>query len=330
MPRPAVTTAPTDRTDYLKQLRLQLRDLPEHQREAVLEEVLGHLDEAEQAGRSWERTAASLGSPEAVAAEYRKDLGLAARPTDLWPRNGRVMIAAGGLLAAACGLLLALLLPALLDPGLDSGDPGDPEGPYRALSRYGLVLAAGVTAPVLLVLLPALLPRWGRRPALVGVAVVTTLAAVTLPSVGWVYVPLAVHLWATVATLSALGRGHTSPLAVRVGRGLAVGSLLLPLAGAVGLVGSGAVQVEWGWPVVAAFLLGVLALAALLLFGTRAGYAGLALLGAVLLGVSCTALDMFSALLWWVGGTWLTGGLLGLTLVRVPHLDHSRPTTTTA
>lgn len=104
---------------YLAALRSNLETMPPAEREEILREITAHIhDSAEETGSSIETVLGRLGSPQAVAAEYRTDTLMRKAATSFSPL---LLLRAAGRLATKTAAGFAVFLCAVVGYSLSCG-----------------------------------------------------------------------------------------------------------------------------------------------------------------------------------------------------------------
>ncbi|MBN9612190.1 MAG: hypothetical protein J0H64_01765 [Actinobacteria bacterium] len=322
---------------YLRALDRALADAPAGAREAALDDVRAHIADATAEGRPLDATLARLGPVDAVARQYRDELGLPTEPTELTEPTGStgsngadqraaaVMHWANVLLGAVTGVFVAFLLPMFASSSetseawsgsateSGSGSGSSDLGTITETTTQTLIQQAGPGAavlaliPALLAILPLVLPRAARLPVAIGNAVVVTLLCFVAGfTIGMFYVPLAVTMWATVVVAARPAR-RGAPGRAALGLRL-LGSLFVAAPGLLILAGTltGTVVLDWASLAVAVLCLG---LAVLFALAVRWAYLVMAAVGAFVLVMTVLDPGFLMLATWWIGGVYLAIGL---------------------
>jgi uncharacterized membrane protein len=272
---------------YLRDVGKRLRSLTPEQRDAVLDDVRAHFAEAEDAGRTPEQAAESLGDPAQFTARVRDELGHEpGRAERMW----RILqwLAVG--VAVFTAMFVTYLLPDTR--GDEFNEPG-----------FEIVLLHLI--PALIAVLPIFVPARARRITTTAVAIVLTVGS--FAAFESVY-DLSFFLSSAMLAWAAL----IVPIIARNGRPAAgwritAGALtalpaLLALVG--GLVGSWDVTVEMVVYTLVFLLLGVL-----IALGKPWAGVVLAAVGVALLIESTLNPGLLVLAAWWAGGLLLTVGM---------------------
>ena len=270
---------------YLGLLKHSLADVPAAQ-QAALDDVTAHITEAMDSGQPVDVALASFGPAEAIAAQYREELGLPARAPSTRGSGATALHIAAVVVAVLVGVVNV----------------------YFEAATGGLSLGAAVllVIPALLAALPLVLPTVLRVPvALANAVVVTGFSVATFAGVGAFFVPLAFQLWAAVLVPWQVAHGRTLERAP-VWRTLGAVTVALPGV----LVFAGMVTGTLLWHPVAVGVAGaVVVLAVCFAAGLRGAAPVIACLGLLLLIAVFFSPGMLLLGLWWVGGYFLALGL---------------------
>lgn len=192
---------PPAAADYLEHLEQQLAAHPASQREEILEDVAGHIQEAIEAGQSVTEVLARLGGPEVMASTF--DESATAPSTDEAGRRYRV---AGISQAIAIALAGAAALAVITIPGavVVTQESGGNQivGHETLLEQQGPLFLLVLLIPVLLAAYPLLFPRPTRLVASLVSAILFTAAAVLASaSIGWFFLPAVLAAWLSAIIL---------------------------------------------------------------------------------------------------------------------------------
>lgn len=285
---------------YLRDVGKRLRSLTPEQRDAVLDDVRAHFAEAEDAGRTPEQAAESLGDPAQFTERVRAELGHEPGRTD---RIRRILLWVATGMAVFTAMFETFVFPA-----------EDPDLEVVAEHGFEIVLLHLVVA--LLAALPILLPQRARTIATAAVAV--TLIVVT--NLIGVY-PMGIDLAFYQPTAMLVSAALVTPILARNGRPSAgwriAAAVLTALPGlyllSALLVGSFGANFWGGLYIAVSF-----GLAVLITFAKAWPGIVLAVGGVALLVTSTLDPGMLTLLFWWAGGLFFTIG--------VSHaLAHARP-----
>lgn len=281
---------------YLAFLRGELSDLPPDRRDAVMDDVQAHIYDAVEEGRTVDDVLAKLGTPRELSAQSHEELGVglssiaAADRAALRLRLGAVVI------AVVTAVYFAFLLP-LYGSGDQAGVTlAQRFGPWASL--LGLI-------PAVLISLTLVLPRRARRPLTLVTAVLLSLLVGIGLTIGGLYIPLAMIMWACVLVPTAIKRHFDLAASPwwRVAGGLAIAAPTLIVSAR-----SIAAPIEFASAYWTTLAVGVAA-GVLFGLGLRAIYGLIALLGFASMVVSAALPDTFFLPLWWIGGVYLAIGL---------------------
>jgi uncharacterized membrane protein len=316
------------RDDYLRSVERMLRGIDPAHRTDVLEDLRGHFADAEETGLSVEEIIRGLGTPEQIAERAVEEFGVPPEMSDARAeRAWRVMQIAAVILGAAIGLFVAFTTPThSTTTGTVSSDGTNT---YSTTTRTLIdamgfwIVAIALVAPIVATV-PLVVSRAARTATTtVCAALLTAMTIVSGFTIGRLFVPVVVLLWAAVIVRVRL-RGTGFGLGWRVaGCVLTVLPMLpiLPTFGAFGgsaLFGARRRYADYtegsgpsvgldslGWVIVVA----VFAVAALIVVGYRwAGWA-LAAIGLAALLTGLISGSLLSLMFIWLGGWWLTIGL---------------------
>ncbi|MGI5189749.1 HAAS signaling domain-containing protein [Promicromonospora sp. CA-289599] len=309
--RTAENTTMTERTTmtantegaYLRDVGKRLRALTPEQREAVLDDVRAHFAEAEDAGRTPEQAAESLGDPAQFTERVRAELGHEPGRTD---RMRRILLWLATGVAVFTTMFETFVFP--------SDEPD-----LEVVVEHGFEVVLLHLLVALLAALPILVPLRARTIATAAVAITLTVA--TNISVFGVYPmdiellfyqPTAMLVWAALIT-PILARNGRPSTGWRIAAAVLTALPGLYLLSAL-LVGSFGTNF-WGVLYIAvSFGLAVLMTFAKAWPGIVLAVGGVALL----VSTSLDPVGMLTLLFWWAGGLFFTVG--------VSHaLAHARP-----
>lgn len=285
---------------YLRDVGKRLRSLTPEQRDAVLDDVRAHFAEAEDAGRTPEQAAESLGDPAQFTARVRDELGHEPGRAD---RIRRILLWVATGTAVFTAMFETFVFP-----------PEDPDLEVVAEHGFEIVLLHLVVA--LLAALPILVPQRARTIATAAVAI-TLMVAANWPGFYPMGISPTFYLPTAMLVLAAL----VVPIIARNGRPSAgwriAAAVLTALPGlyilSALLVGSFGTSF---WGVV--YIVASFGLAVLITFTKAWPGIVLAVGGVALLVMSTLDPGMLTLLFWWAGGLLLTIG--------VSHaLAHARP-----
>lgn len=292
---------------YLRSVERMLGDIAPEHRAAVLDDLREHFADAEEAGRSVDEIAQSLGTPRQIADRAHEEFGAASAVSNARAeRAWRVLQGAAVTLAVITGVVVAFIMPSYATG----------EGLKTMFEMAGLWPALIALIPAVISVVPLAVPRVART------AVTSTCAALLavlmlagLFTIGGFFLPSVLLSWAALIAWVRLRRAGFGIGWRIVGGGLAalpVLAFLLPVFGGMpgryadDATAAPSIGVEaWGWVLLA----GVLALAVLIVIGYRwAGWL-LAGVGILTLITGLVSGGLLTLLFVWLGGLWLTIGL---------------------
>lgn len=299
----------TTKDDYLRSVERTLSDIAPEHRAAVLEDLRGHFEDAEDAGRPVDTIIGGLGTPQEIADRAVEEFGPDADAGAVHAeRAWRVLQGAAVAVALVTGIVVAFILPSY---GFSSSDSVTPDGPHTAepsagtiFQQLGLAMALVALVPALVAAAPLAVPRRARAATgSVAAAVLTLMALVGGFTLGGFFLPVVLLSWASLIVWVRLrGAGFGGPARITGGT-LTIAPTLLLLAGA-GTGGAFDIS-AWAWPVLAAIVL----LAVLIGLGIRSAGWLLAAVGLVILIGGLVSGGLLTLLVIWLGGWWLTIGL---------------------
>jgi hypothetical protein len=302
----AETTTMTERTAmnantegaYLRDVGKRLRALTPEQRDAVLDDVRAHFAEAEDAGRTPEQAAESLGDPAQFTERVRAELGHEPGRTD---RMRRILLWLATGVAVFAAMFVSFWQP---DDSLQM-----PNTQFEA-HGFGIVLLSLV--PALIAALPNFSSPRARTVFTAAVAVMLSVASFVFPD-GWAFAPTAWLAWAALV-VPVIARNGPPAAGWRITGGvLAVLPVALVVGG--GLVGSWDLELDSVLYTVVIAALGVL-----MALGKPWAGVVLALVGVAALVSSALYPGMLTSGVWWAGGLFITLG-------ASQALMHARPRT---
>ena len=299
----------TTKDDYLRSVERTLSDIAPEHRAAVLEDLRGHFEDAEDAGRSVDTIIGGLGTPQEIADRAVEEFGSDADAGAVHAEQAwRVLQGAAVAVALVTGIVVAFILPSY---GVSSSDSVTPDGLHTAepsagtiFQQLGLAMALVALVPALVAAAPLAVPRRARAATgSVAAAVLTLMALVGGFTLGGFFLPVVLLSWASLILWVRLrGAGFGGPARI-TGGALTIAPTLLLLAGA-GTGGAFDIS-AWAWPVLAAIVL----LAVLIGLGIRSAGWLLAAVGLVILIGGLVSGGLLTLLVIWLGGWWLTIGL---------------------
>ncbi|MFG2042944.1 DUF1700 domain-containing protein [Dactylosporangium sp. NPDC048998] len=295
---------------YLRALRVELSDAPSDTVREIIDDVRAHIADALDSGRTMDQALAGLGSPQAVAGQAREELALPNGALDHAARAGRTLRAVAvalGVLTAVC--VSFLLRSTALPLHLTQAGPDE----QSIMQRYGPGLAMLTLLPALIAAAPFALPARARGVAGVVGAVVLTALTFVSGEIGLYYFPLVLLLWVATIVPSAVRRG-IGPVAVRSWHLAAAAFVALPGLLAASSAATGTVGLDWVG--VALWVVGPLVLGVLCACAIRAGYAVIALAGALVMILAMVEPGFLFAAFWLFGGLYLMIGASGFVAVR--------------
>lgn len=316
---------------YLRSVERMLRSIAPAHRTAVLDDLRAHFADAEEAGRSAEEVAQSLGTPAEIAERAAEEFGTAASAPDARAEFAwRVLQWAAVAVAVVTGVVAAFIMPSYLgatETVSSDGTVTTVDTAQTLVAVNGLWVALIALVPTLIAAVPLVVPRRMRLiAASVAGVLLTTMALIGGFTLGGFFLPTAMLSWAALIAWARL-RGSGFGIGWRI-----AGAVLtvLPIAASVALFDWGVPRryadysegtgpsfgiSAWAWP----FLLAVLVLAVLMIIGYRAAGWVLAAIGLAVVTVGLTSGDLLSLLFIWLGGFWLTIGLAhAVTATRRP------------
>lgn len=300
----AENTTMTERTtmkaeeSYLRDIGKRLKALTPEQREAVLDDVRAHFAEAEEAGRTPEQAAESLGDPAQFTERVRAELGHEPGGTD---RMRRILLWLATGVAVFTAMFISFWHP---DDSLQM-----PNTQFEA-HGFGIVLLN--LAPALIAALPNFASPRARTVFTAAVAIMLSVVSFIFPD-GWAFAPTAWLAWGALV-VPVIARNGPPAIGWRIAGGVLA---LLPMALSVvgALVGSWDLDLE-----TVLYAGGFAALGVLMALGKPWAGVILALVGGAALVSSALSPGMLTSGVWWAGGLFITLG--------ASHaLMHARPRT---
>jgi hypothetical protein len=271
---------------YLRDVGKRLRALTPEQREAVLDDVRAHFAEAEDAGRTPEQAAESLGDPAQFTARVRDELGHEPGGTD---RMSRILL----WLATGVGVFAAMFV--------SFWQPDDSlQVPNTQFEAHGFGIVLLNLAPALIAALPNFASARARTLFTAAVAIMLSVVSFVFPE-GWAFAPTAWLAWAALV-VPVIARNGPPAVGWRITGGVLA---LLPMAFGIGgaLVGSWGLELDYVLYTVAIAVLGVL-----MALGKPWAGVVLALVGVTALVSSALYPGMLTSAVWWAGGLFITLG----------------------
>lgn len=283
---------------YLRDVGKRLRSLTPEQRDAVLDDVRAHFAEAEDAGRTPEQAAESLGDPAQFTARVRDELGHEPGGTD---RMRRILL----WLATAVGVFAAMFV-SFWQP------VNSLQVPNTQFEAHGFGIVLLSLTPALIAPLPNFASARARTLFTAAVAIMLSVVSFVFPE-GWAFAPTAWLAWAALV-VPVIARNGPPAVGWRITGGALA---LLPMAFGIGgaLVGSWDLSLETVLYTVAIAALGVL-----MALGKPWAGVVLALVGVAALVSSALYPGMLTSAVWWAGGLFITLG-------ASQALMHARPRT---
>lgn len=300
---------------YLAQLDVELRSVPESQRELLMADIAEHIDEARLEGRSVERILDGLGPAEQIALalnidEYITPINASSHVADALLKRRRHLL---GFVALFLGVLAAIVLE-WLNPLLIEGFSAE-TSPLNVQDDE-IVIGFGGAGTALLFLIPGLLVAVGTSfPKNVGriyspvfAIAVTVLAKILDLELGLFYLPLVVVAWliACAWLISARSWGKIWRIVFQV---IIILMLLMPVAVTSAGILSGAILVD-------VIPLLAIAVSVVCLVGVvrnaRWVYWCMALIGVLALVGAIFSMGMLVLGIWIAGTIYLSCGLIGL------------------
>ncbi|MEJ1089191.1 DUF1700 domain-containing protein [Microbacterium sp. Mu-80] len=302
---------------YLRSVERMLRDIAPEHRTAVLDDLRQHFADAEEAGRSADEIAQSLGTPREIADRAHDEFGTTAGPVDARAEFAwRMLQWSAVVLAVVTGVVTAFVMPSYAGSTEIVASDGTViavETAQTLLAVNGLWIALIALVPAIVAAVPLMVPRRVRAAtAAVTAVLLTAMALIGGFTLGGFFVPTAMLSWAAlIAWVRLRDRGFGVVWRI-VGAVLTVLpiALSLPLVGGMpgryaDTAGPSVSISAWAWPFFAAIVL----IAVLMVIGYRAPGWALAAIGLAVLVTGLLTGDLLTLLIIWLGGFWLTIGL---------------------
>lgn len=271
---------------YLRDVGKRLRSLTPEQRDAVLDDVRAHFAEAEDAGRTPEQAAESLGDPAQFTERVRAELGHEPGGTD---RMRRILL----WLATAVGVFAAMFVSFWWPEG-------SLQVPNTQFQAHGFGIVLLNLAPAVVAALPNFATARARTVFTAAAAIMLSVMSFMF-SDGWAFAPTAWLAWAALV-VPVIARNGPPATGWRIAGGaLAVLPMVLGIGGA--LVGSWGLELGYVLYTVVVAALGVL-----MALGKPWAGVVLALVGVAALVSSALYPGMLTSGVWWAGGLFITLG----------------------
>lgn len=231
------TTMNTEISQYLRQLKSALADLPPASSQAIFEDVQSHIAEAMDAGRDPQEILLGLGPASEVAAAAREELGTS-QDAGSSRYVTKILVGSATVLAIITAVVVAFILPSYAGViGADTTGSAVLDA-TSLFDEYGIGLALLALVPALLAALPLLLPNRLQRVTIPASAALTTVLSMVVGffDFGGFYLPTIFLLWSTtfVSLWIRTGRSPKTGLAWRiVGAAIIFSPMLLALTGAL-------------------------------------------------------------------------------------------------